>query len=31
MLPPAWSVLYVLMAIAACHVWERDGLSASII
>lgn len=28
--PPAWSVLYVLMAIAAWRVWKRDGLSAAI-
>ncbi|RAS29820.1 TspO/MBR family protein [Paraburkholderia bryophila] len=29
--PPAWSVLYVLMAIAAWRVWKRDGLSAAIV
>jgi benzodiazapine receptor len=29
--PPAWSALYVLMAIAAWRVWKRDGLSASIV
>ncbi|PRX27891.1 TspO/MBR related protein [Paraburkholderia sp. BL18I3N2] len=29
--PPAWSMLYVLMAIAAWRVWKRDGLSAAIV
>jgi len=29
--PPAWSALYVLMAIAAWRVWKRDGLSAAIV
>jgi tryptophan-rich sensory protein len=29
--PPAWSVLYVLMAVAAWRVWKRDGLSAAIV
>jgi translocator protein len=29
--PPAWSVLYVLMAVAAWRVWTRDGLSAALV
>jgi translocator protein len=29
--PPAWSVLYVLMTIAAWRVWIREGLSAAIV
>jgi tryptophan-rich sensory protein len=29
--PPAWTVLYVLMAISAWRVWKRDGLSAAIV
>ncbi|WP_236001757.1 TspO/MBR family protein [Paraburkholderia elongata] len=29
--PPAWSVLYVLMAIAAWRACKRDGLSAAIV
>jgi tryptophan-rich sensory protein len=29
--PPAWTVLYVLMAIAAWRVWRHDGLSAPIV
>nr|WKF60017.1 Tryptophan-rich protein TspO [Paraburkholderia busanensis] len=29
--PPAWSLLYVLMSVAAWRVWKRDGLSAAIV
>jgi tryptophan-rich sensory protein len=29
--PPAWTVLYVLMAIAAWRVWKRDGSSSAIV
>jgi translocator protein len=29
--PPAWTVLYVLMSIAAWRVWTRDGASAPIV
>ncbi|HZZ09794.1 MAG TPA: TspO/MBR family protein [Paraburkholderia sp.] len=28
---PAWTLLYVLMAIAAWRVWKRDGLSPAIV
>lgn len=29
--PPAWTLLYVLMAIAAWRVWTRHGMSAAIV
>ncbi|MGF6773831.1 benzodiazapine receptor [Paraburkholderia sp. GAS199] len=29
--PPAWTVLYVLMAVAAWRVWIRSGLTAAIV
>ncbi|MFM0505433.1 TspO/MBR family protein [Paraburkholderia caffeinilytica] len=29
--PPAWSVLYVQMAIAAWRAWKRDGQNAAIV